>query len=419
MEQGLPPGLWLPTATESTEQYRRDVFNHSSHTYEEIVDYGAFMVALAVMGVSEHPRTSYMPTRADMIAMNEAGYGVTPKILSSHYGGLTRLQQSLGFFPRRYHPPLEELTARLKWMAGYALDLEADFDEPTKSVKDVIWWGATRDLLPSREIVYDVLGRDTCAIQKVFAIEKPNARKQVSYLDLYRFGAKVIAKNDGPIMQEELDERYGQDFIEKPHFIIHALWGSAGKFWLEFGYVPNSRAFNRNQLVNLGIQLAIKTGGAPLTVKTISQLSKSQKFPSMQPIIRLFGGPGSFNQEVAQGYEAFLNTRRKLGDQGVSCEMANLACANFDPTAEFEAGLLAHIPELAVLSAQSEEAKYVRRIIGRGFDLESETFYNWQVADVNTMLKKLGLVTDAQKRFVSGLIPRFKAQNLEQHDTAK
>jgi hypothetical protein len=46
VHEGLPPGLWVPTSDESTDQYLIENFNHANHDYEDIVDLGAFIVAL-------------------------------------------------------------------------------------------------------------------------------------------------------------------------------------------------------------------------------------------------------------------------------------------------------------------------------------------------------------------------------------
>ena len=72
VERGLPPGLWLPLAEETTEQYLRENFDHQGHEYADIVDYGAFIVAMTLLGSRESGRTCMMPNTYDMNELYDA-----------------------------------------------------------------------------------------------------------------------------------------------------------------------------------------------------------------------------------------------------------------------------------------------------------------------------------------------------------
>jgi hypothetical protein len=409
VEKGLPPGLWLPTAHESTEQYRSEVFNHSNHPYEDIIDYGAFAVALIVLDSPRTERVSYMPSQKDIDKLFGAGYGISRPRLGSEYGGVARLQQALGWYPKGYRPPKEELITRLKWMASYALDPETDLDRST--VDEVLRWGAQRDLLPSSPVSYKILGDTIGNVRKIFAIEKPNSPKQYTFSDVYRFGALVLKDNATPPTDIELDRHYGDYFHAKPDQAIRAFFGTTTKFWLEFGLLTKVPQLDQELVRNFGIRYAIENDGQAPNKPIVEKMSELRTFPSALAIARNFGGIINYQQVVQEGYQEYLKLHGELVEQGVTEEVVRLVCRKYEAGEAFSGHLKDHASTMAKVSMPTSGARYVRRLITSGLDLEDQDIYDMQLEDLLHAFRRTGIKRDAT-HFALELVPRINVDEV-------
>ena len=178
--KGLPPGLWLPRAEEPTEIYSRTTFNHKNHDFADLLDYGAFVTALAMFDAERSGRICLMPNLKDFDSLFEAGYGLSEKNVKLN-GGIKKIQLALGFYPEGYTPVKEQLITRFKWLYEYALPL-AEGDEAVKhmSMEDIINWGSARRLTPSTKICYPALNGDTSNLRMLLGIDKRLTHKSLS-----------------------------------------------------------------------------------------------------------------------------------------------------------------------------------------------------------------------------------------------
>lgn len=408
VEKGLPPGLWVPLPDGPTDRYRTENYRRNDLPYEDIVDLGAFAVARIMRAAPETGRVSFMPRKQDVDEMFHDGFGLSSRRLQRFYGGIRRLDYALGFYPDGVTPSREDLFKRLRWMATYALDLEQDL-HGSKDIRQVIKWGTDRDLLPGVAVIYSSLGdAATIDIQRIFAIEKPNSRQQLTYLDVYRFGAQVLKDNQGvPLSQIELDERYKGYFLAKPYNVVRSFFSSMNKFWMEFGLVTDTKGMGKKELGDIGIRHAIQTGVSEFTDKIVANLSAQNKFPSEAPLRRFFKGIPGYRKYVTDKYGTYLALRDELVTQKVLPEVVQLACQKFEATDEFKGWLKQHTSVLQALSQDLPSARYALRIMERGFDLLDEAIFEMQFIDLKNRLKTLGIKEEADVRFVFTVIPRF------------
>jgi hypothetical protein len=417
VEKGLPPGLWLPTAEESTEQYLRENFDHTEHSYEEIIDYGAFVVAMSVMGADQRERKSFMPQKFELRDMHRAGYGISERRIMRDYGGLKKLQGALGFYPRGYVPTREELLERLRWMASYSFDPETDLDGPATSVNKIIAWGANRNLLPSQKVIYDVLEGDTTEAQHIFGTERPFILKNYDMTQVYKLGAMVIRENGGPIrLLEDMNVQYRYLFPKNtPHRVIEEFFGSSNKFWQEFGYIPDARRMSSQDLIGAGVRIAIESRDPVFTKKRIEELSKQKRFASKEPIHSRCGGVINYRERVMEVYDEFLRMRDDAIEAGVSEETVVVVCRNFEATPEFETWLTENRNIFVKLSNSLPSGQYARSIIKNGLNLEDDVIRHMQLTDLKNALRTIGIVSKKDLQVILGLIPRIdpeKAPNL-------
>lgn len=409
VEKGLPPGLWLPTADEPTDKYRSENFRRNDLPYEDIVEYGSFVVAMALRSAPQTGRINFIPKGTDITEMYQAGYGFPIDRLEPR-GGMSRLQHALGFYPRRFIPTREELLARLRWMATYSLDVEEDLNG-SRNVRSIMLWGSARNLLPGIKVMQKVLGKDTTPeIQRIFAIEKPNSREQLSYLDVYRFGAKVLSENDGkPLRQQELDAKYKDYFLAAPYSVLVAFFGASNKFWLEFGHLTHARGFSPNELINIGVRYAIETGQPSFSHGDIVKLSADNKLPSTYPMGHYFDGVVGYRDRVNEHYDKYVSLRDELVAQGISPEAVKTACREFEANEEFAGWLRENADVLQKLSRDLPAAKYALRLMSSGFSLLDEEIFMMQYVDLRRGLQSLGITSEEKLRFVFRIIPRINA----------
>jgi len=411
VEKGLPPGLWLPTPDEPTEKYLSERFNHSGHLYEDIVDYGSFVVALALLESHNSARPNLMPTADDFSEMFVAGYGLSEHILRDS-GGVARVQLALGFYPRTHKPSREDVMERFKWIAEYGYPLEygeegfanADFEE-------ILAWGSARRLSPGPKKIYEIFEGDTTALRKQIGKERHNYRRQYSRLDLFRFGARVIHENGGPLTIEQLNDKYADEFVAEPYQTIRTVFGAGTDFWIEFGYAINPN-LNREELLNLGTRWAIQHDGEIVTTNRIAELSKANLFPSKQPIARRFDGVSEYRSIVAERYAQYQGLENELADLGIEPEITKLAARLFEHGPIFEKWLRDNLETLAMLSNPSTESAYVRKLMKDGLDLVSEAIFAMQFEDLLSALRRLGIKSKAGIRFVLEAVPRLSADEM-------
>lgn len=411
--KGLPPGLWLPTAEESTDRFLKEAFNRTDHPYEEIIELGMFAVALASFDQKRVSDGSLMPSRLDLVELFKEGYGIDHNRIQRHYGGFSRLQEALGFYPRDHRPQKGDLVKRLSWFTSWYLPVDDSFKGSSESIDDVLEWGMKRRLLPSRAIIEEVLDSDRRLLKMSLGIEKPKTKEMYTVMDAYRLAARVIRECGGPITQAQLNKKYAGEFEVLPNQIVQTFCGSLGALWLEFGYVADTTSFNADDLVNIGVRHAIRTGKAAITRGDIDSLSAAKRFPSRMPIRTSFNGSTKQYQDaVQQEYGQYLLLQSKLQEMGVSTEVCVAASRRYCSSSEFSEYLLTNAETLALLSDGSSEANYVLSILKRGFDIEHEVTMRLQCVDLKRALKRLGIATEQQRRFIFELIPHVSYDDM-------
>jgi hypothetical protein len=412
VEAALPPGLRLPIAGESTDQYLAENFNHSSHSYEDVVSMGSFVVALILLDDQKAERISWMPTENDFIEMYEAGYGFSPKLLRKS-GGTGKLQLGLGFYSREYIPSEEEFLDRLKWVADRAYPLEnGQASSNNATFDDILTWGSVRRLLPSRNKIYKMFNGDTTVARSHIGKERSDYRKHCTHHDIYRFGAKVIIENDGPLNIADLNEKYKEEFTVTPYERIRNKFGTSSKFWLEFGYAINP-SLDREALLNLGIRWAIQHDGEIVDTSKIAELSRENRFPSKQPIKNNFGGISPYTKEVSQSYKWYLRLEKELEYRGVLPEVTKLASRLFERGLVFDTWLKDNTDTMRVLSADSEDSSYARSLMRDGLNLENDDIFNVQLKELISALKRLGIKSRDSVNFVLEIVPRLNPKEVK------
>lgn len=401
----LPPGLMVPGPDVSTEQFRLEVFNHSHHTPEEMIEFGAFVTALNVWVAPETGRISMMPTQQDIRALAEAGYGMKKSRMHKNYGGEGRLQAALGFFVDGQVPDETELVNRLKWMASEIFPYDSMPDGGVLNIKEILRWGYLRNLLPSREIIYRVLGGNTSTVQKIFGIEKPDAKRYTTVRDTFKIGVRILDECGGPITQAELNERYAHLFFGLPYSTIRAHHGSLNNFWAAFGFYPNARGISSDELIGLGVKYAFQNGGNLIKRDEVSRLSAQYKFPSAAPIIERFRTHGEYLAHVRKEYLRFRHVRGAMRTASVSGEVIDMVTAVYRPGVQFESGVREHLDVLSVISNKTYEARYVRSLIRNGFSLTNDEDYLLQLDDFKAYLIFLGINDREDWAYLLSLMP--------------
>ena len=398
--RSLPPGLELPMANEPTEPYQIEHFEPKS--LDDLTRYGAFMVALMVWsaGTGETERTSFMPTYQDFDAMYAAGYGVSSDQLQSNgterRPGIRRVQRALKFYPFSYRPDEEELRHDLKALADHA-----DF-APGTHVKDIHSWAWARDLLPSRNMMFSVMTNPS-EVRNILSTEKLLG-EQLTLMDLYQLGAKVLRENDGrPPTRDELDERYSDAFAGgKPSTAIKVFFGTYRRFWQEFDLIVDSSGMSEQEAVSIGVRHAIATGDSRISHTRAKRLASDNKLP-LSPLRRI--GYVRYQEMIDADYAVYQELCEQLEPQGVTAEAMQVVCfRTFEPTAEFGDWLQQHADILKRLSGS--RAAFLRDRIRNGFDLTNQSLYQWQLKEAHKILDGWQLDED-QKRFVLDLVPRY------------
>lgn len=406
----LPPGLWLPLAEESTEQYKDEVFDRADHEYERIVDFGMFAVALACFDDERRDHGSLMPTERDIRGLKQAGYGVSRYHIDRDYGGYARLQAALGYYPRDYKPTREDLIGRLKWIADEVIPSATHFEGSRNQVEDLLQWGKRRRLLPSRQIVHEVLDGDKELLRDIFLLPNMPTADGYSKADVYRMAAKVLKEHGGPVTQKEFNELAPSSRSSKPYQAVFHTFGSMRNLWKEFGYITDSATMTAQDLVGCGVRFSIQNDGAKLTKPIIESLSKAKRFPSTFMIAKEFGGSiRQYREEVGELYKLFEAAKKQLISYGVSQEMIKLIAWQYKVGVDFENYLLDHREILKTLSEDSKSAKYITGLIQSGFDLEFDYIAKMQHTDFCKHLDILGINDRENRNFVLGLIPRALA----------
>lgn len=411
VEKGLPPGLWLPTAEEQTEQFLTENFARQPHEYEDIVDYGAFIVALASYEQSNTNRISLMPVKRDFDDLYDAGYGFSFRTLGRRYDGLGKLQRSLGFYPPGYTPPVDKVLKRFQWIAdyGYAQD---PLPEGLEDIEQLLLWGSTRHFTPWAQRVYKMLDGDTTVLRKMFGLEKRGFSRQFSFLNLYCFGANVVRDNGGPISISELNDKYADSFVNSPYDTIVFHFGTMTKFWQEFDFIQSMpRGLTKQDVVNCGVQRAIKLGEPRVDISSgvIDELSRQNRFPSQDIIANHFEGIASYREAVQVDYNHYLRLQEEHTLLGVKPAVFKAVCRNFEATPKFEATLKNNIRVLLRLSKNWDSEPFVPGILENGFNLLDEHILEMQFEDFVNCLADWGIRGDPKLRYIFDIVPRFNS----------
>lgn len=414
-EKGLPPGLWLPTAEESTEQYLTVNFAQRDLEPEDLIDLGSFMVALAFLDAPNSGRISMMPTTQDVKEMYEAGYGIPIRSLNRQPGGLQGLQKDLGFYPRGSTGTKPELITRFQWLYEHAYRIDCDDrqDDEIRTIDDLMLWGSARNLTPGRNRVYEAFQGDTSELRRAVNLEERDRHRRYAMLDLYKFGARVLEEHGKPIKITELNAQYPDEFIATPGETIIGYFGSYTDFWLEFDRLPLSAKLSKRQILDLGVRRLIANDGEMLITGDVNELSKEMRFPSRAPIVRLFDDLPTYFAAIKQEYDNYLKLQAELSLQGVSEETLKVACQKYQSTPEYAQWIRDHVGVLRKLSSESSAAQYVKVIMSRGFDLASEVIFELQRDDLRRSLRTAGIRRKEEIRFILELIPRISAEEFE------
>lgn len=409
-EIGVPPGLLLPLPEESTEQFRAENFNHLHLTMEDMVDYGAFIVALLVLDAPRSGRVSMMPTHGDIDQLYEAGYGLQRwRLQQPNVGGIIPFQTALGFYPSGTSPkPPEEIIARYQWIADNAYSPPADRDVSAESIgiMEIVRWAAKRHLAPSPNQIHRQLGGSTLALRKIFDVERKHVGEANKFLRLYRFGARIVAEHKGPISSELMDELYADEFIGKPYETIRNAVDSYTDFWMEFGFLPKTPSLSKQEIVNLGVQRAIRKEKMDLNIPKIEELSAQNRFVSRLPIRKYFKGIAGYTCLVEDDYEVYLQIKEEFVANGVTGDVVQAACRKFDASTDFSLWLKQHENVLVKLSAKSWQANWIMDIVRNGFDLVHDDIFGMQLEDMSHALRQLR-ISGESARFIFDLIPRI------------
>jgi hypothetical protein len=410
LERALPPDVVLPTATDSTEQYRLEQYLNR-RPYADIIDYGTFVVALACIGAVETERVSMMPLISDVKELKEAGFGMPYEMLARRYGGIRKLQLALGFYPEGYNPPKEKLLKRLQWMAEHAYVEDASSDIAKDTVYEVFNWGSARNLTPSAKRSYKILDGETLPVIKMFHTEQRAAIPEYTSRYLYRFGSRVLQEHGRALSRSELAAAYGQEFDGNPGKVITAKFGSYAQFWLEFDRLPQV-VLTPQELRNLGVRWAIAHDTPEIGINDIKERSDRQLLPSRMPIRNTYGNITHYREVVREDYALYLQVRDSLVAEHVSEEVVKLACRKFEATPEFVNGLLAQSATLATLSAATPGMSYVRKLLHEGLRLEEDAIYAMQLEDVANIL--LGhRIGPHERAFIFELMPRLNVNEID------
>lgn len=411
VELGLPPGLHLPSAEVDTEQYRVENFNHPNHDFEQVVEFGAFVTALNVLraahmiGENTLDRSYVMPTQKDFRLLFNAGYGLSQRMITHHYGGEGRIQAALNFHPKGSRPGKEAILERLQWMSDYALPQDSTFDHASATVRGVMYWGIHRRLLPGEDVIREALDWDTSNIDRMFGIERLNLLAHNTKQDVYRLGARVIKEHGEPLTQDELNRQYDREFVGKVDNVIVAYFGSPSKFWAEFGFYSWTKGLPGDELIDEGVRFLIANPGARLSYRKIEQMSLEKRFFDNDLIKDRFGSLVLYQEQVAKKYQEYLNVCGELMDVGVSEEILELAARRLHTkTGGFDLWRK-HADALVKLSVSRPAARYVRRFIAEGPDLTDKESFQMQGEDLMKYIDHLGISTVADRRFVLGLVP--------------
>lgn len=407
VSKNLPPGLWLPTAEEPTDKFLAENYTLKNRPFEDIVDYGAFVVALAYLDQENSGRISFMPRTADINQMHNAGYGPSYKMLQyGGKGGFVKLNSALGFYPRNFKPDPNTLLDRFRWIANYAYDLDPT-EGPLTSTDQIMHWGALRNLSPAVEVTRQVLGNTSAPLREIINLPEISYRQRFTYLDLYRFGAKVMAENGGPISQTELNKKYAGQLGEQPHQTIVHFFKTYSRFWLEFDCVNTTSGLRETELLNLGVQRAIAEGDVAITADVINSFSAKNMFASRQPIYKHFRGISTYRQRVKTEYAKFIKLQNEFMESGVDTTVLATICRKFECTPEYEAKLRANTSAMQKLSVGWDSARYVLSILCSGFNLLDEPIMEMQFEDFVASIRKIGIKGISEQRFIFDTVPRF------------
>ena len=407
VEKGLPPGLWLPTPDEPIDIYKRENFSHGRHAYEDVLDFGVFVVARTFHCQTETGRVSLMPVTSDLEALYDEGYGLSTKVLSTHYGGLTRLDKELGFFPREYEPTDVEVIKRFGWIAEYGYSLDPLPSGEVRKVEEILEWGAERHLTPSPGKVYRVLNGDTSPIRKMFNVEMRDRHNQYRRSRFYSFGAQVLAECSKPLSEQELNQKYPDAFTGQAGGVVRWRLGSLTRFWMEFDRLPaRSAGLTEQDVANFGVRWAIANGTPYIDTETINRLSGEGKFPSRILLNKYFDGIPDFRARVMNDYQAYLDLRRECEQVGVeACVFKAIAGRKFEATPDFKTKIKDNLRVFKILSNGTEESSYVLSIVQRGFNLLDDVIMDMQMEDFKKCLRRLGIRDRSQLRFIFDMVP--------------
>lgn len=412
VEPGLPPGLWLPTADESTDQYKHENFHRSNLTEEDLIDFGAFAVALALFTPAEIGRISFKPSRDDVLRLREAGYGPSERRFR-RLGGITTIDIGLGFYGNEVLPTREEFRERLIWVVEYGYNAtNPEVPLADLSLLDLLDWGSARNLLPSGKKALELCGGNLLDERKLVNMERMHTKYSVAPSSLFRLGARAMKEKGIPVDVNSLDKFNNDEFVSRPRTLVVKHFGNLTNFWLEFDRFYFPRSAKANDYKNVGVRLLVQNPDLRFTQPEISKLSAQKKFSSFPSVSSKFKGIENYRQIVRRHYQRYLDLRTDLENQGVSSDLTDVVGLRYDCRPAFGKRILSNVELLKKLSGDGDSSRWIRKLMKTGLDLLDEDLYELQLNDLLSGLKGNGIQTESDIRFVIDLIPRLDADEV-------
>jgi hypothetical protein len=379
MHRILPPGLYVPLASEDTEKYRAERFIENI-TPENLVDLGCFYVALAMF---DSTRRSVMPTQGDFRAMRREGYGIGVTALHDH-GGLSAVQDALGYYSRARRPTSEALTKRVLWLNGELIAL----GEPISKINDFLSYGTNTNLLPEAEYTRSTAGSELIkqVINPRYCLPELDGRDAV-----YEFGRNLREELGRRPDRSELRTKYSGSFRLLPETYIYRYWNSIDDFWDDVETVDKAEDRQVARGVLCMVQHDLRTLGA----KNIQKLSSLGLHTSIRQIWNMFGSVSAYRvsveNELRTLHELLLHTGNSEEQAGffksllAAAVNAGMCIDEFVGRSTDIRDILSHAPA------------YVRKICTVGLDKEDTEIARMQTEDIIALCRSSRLTKSAQE----------------------
>lgn len=406
---GAPQGLFFPLPDEDTSRYLKGNFM-PDFTREDMVDYAVFATALAAL--SDEPRRSFMPNQRDFHSLSQHGYGPSAATIDREFGGISPLQVELGFYPRSAPIELPRLERRISWIMQSVLPEICDLNEGGRTrLKDILEWGAVRNLTPGPSAVKTAYGGSTGELRDRLNLYFLNNSSMPYKNELLRIGAEVIRRHGGPMASDQvnafLDERFTGDFA------YHAgrEFGSIYDFWKRLGYYYGSKKPTQQGILSAALRAHYANLGVDiLTVKKSDELSKGKRMPDESTITTVFSGRGNFREGLAKEIDAYERAKMDLVSLDIRSETVDLLLHAYTDLDNYLRLMLDNKELLVRLGDGSTDSRFLLSIIKNGIDLNDEEVKRYQIEDAVTIIRRIVGKSKARVIGALKLIPLIDPQ---------